>query len=77
MATAGRAIGLHKTLENLCLGGWRDAHTAIAHAQHQCQLITVGLGKNAQLQLNLAAVGEFDGIAQQVADHLTQPQPIT
>ena len=77
MATAGRAIGLHKTLENLCLGGWRDAHTAIAHAQHQRQLITVGLGKNAQLQLNLTAIGEFDGIAQQVADHLTQPQPIT
>ena len=65
--------GLMMGIAFLLVAGHATAHEPVADArlQHRC-----GLAVEQAAQLHLAAVGELDGIAQQVDQHLAQAQRI-
>src|ERR1700733_11705728 len=72
----GRTIGLRKCLEDQLLFFRGNADAGIAHGEVELQFITIILSFQINLsfqryyQLYLAALGEFDGIPDQVHDDL-------
>ena len=70
-----RAIGLPEMLENLGLGCGRDTNPAVLHGQAQLPALVTGIG-DLQAQRNLAVLGKFERIAQQIGHDLPQTQGI-
>src|SRR5215813_1072358 len=59
-------IGLLKCLEDLPLIGFRDARASIRHSHRE------GTVRGCCPYLHLADLGELDGVAEQVQEHLRQ-----
>ena len=72
----GRYIGLGEGFEDLCLLLQRDADPAIRHVKTQRQFIRHRVF-DANYEADLAVVGEFDRVAEQIVEHLSQAQRIT
>ena len=69
--SGGGEIGLLKRAEELRLLGGRDADAAVLHTEAKLHP-AVFQGNAADFQLNRAAFGKFQSIAQQVIEHLLQ-----
>ncbi|MNN55078.1 hypothetical protein D3C81_1699350 [compost metagenome] len=71
-----RAISLGKGAEQTSLVCQTNADTGVAHAQLYLHAITGGYRLECQAYVNLASIGEFDRIAQQVGEDLLDPQGV-
>ena len=70
-AARGRGLGLREAAEDMGLVLRGDADAAVAHG-HLTQHVVIGEFDRAQAQHHLADVGELDGVAAQVGEHLLQ-----
>ena len=75
VAARGRAVGLRERVENrrLPVGGHADAGVGDLDMQDR---IGRGALRKIQPHDHLALLGEFDRVADQVDQHLLQPQPV-
>ncbi|OFA07224.1 hypothetical protein DUPY_13310 [Duganella phyllosphaerae] len=72
MLARGRAIGLRERVEDAPARLVGHANAGVVHFEAQGHALGV-LGRHHHLDRDLAAVGKFDSVAQQVEDHLAQP----
>src|SRR5579864_8264154 len=74
-AAGSASVRLREGLEDHALLFLRNTDAGVANLEMQKLLIHT-LGLKRYLQANFPALGEFDGIAQQVHDHLPDPRGI-
>src|SRR5262249_30973142 len=71
VAARGRLVGLREGLEDPALRVGRHADAAVAHLNAQAHRITAALVR-PDVDHHFAAVGELDGVADEVGQHLAQ-----
>src|SRR5690606_904835 len=70
-ATGGGLVGLGEGMEDALERGGRNADAGVAHLEAQARDLA-GAIKLADGENDLAGIGELDGVADEVEDHLTQ-----